>query len=64
MKLFVKTYFDKKTRQEGALIQGFKDNYLGDDWIALFMNYLTQRFAENVKPACTKVDADNINNFF
>ena len=33
MKLFIKTYLDKK----GALIQGFKDNYPGDNWIALFM---------------------------
>ena len=62
IKLLVKTYLDKK----GVLIKGFEENYPGDDWAALFMkrHNLTQRLAENVHPALTKVNADVINNFF
>ena len=56
IKLLVKTYLDKK----GVLIKGFEENYPGDDWAALFMKRhdLTQRLAENVHPARTKVNAD------
>ena len=62
IKLLVKVYLDKK----GMLIESFKENYPGDDWMALFIKRhgLTQRFAQNVKPSRTKVNADVINNFF
>ena len=55
-------YLDKK----GVQLKVFQDNYPGDVWISLFIrrHCLTQRIAENVKPARAEVDRQVIDEFF
>ena len=44
----------------------FKNNVTGDDWFKSFIkrNNLTQRSADNVKPARVEIDALNVNFYF
>ena len=56
----------KKLPGKGVQLRTFKDNYPGDDWVSVFIkrHNLTQRKAENVKPAHAEVDHEVIDNYF
>ena len=62
IKLLVKDYLDRS----GVHDSRFKNNVPGDDWFKSFIkrNNLTQRLADNLKPAHAEIDALNVNLYF
>ena len=62
IKLLVKDYLDHSGVQDSR----FKNNCPGDDWLKSFISRhkLTQRLADNVKPARAEVDAAKVHCYF
>ena len=62
LRIFVKTYLDKKGIIDGV----FKDNVPGNDWAELFIKWhsLTQRLADNVRSSRLQISSDAIELYF
>ena len=62
IRLLVKAYLDRI----GVHDNRFKDNCPGPDWLKSFVkrHKLTQRLADNVKPARAEIDAASVNMYF
>jgi hypothetical protein len=62
IRLLVKDYLDRS----GVHDARFRNNCPGDDWLKSFVsrNRLTQRLADNVKPARAEITNENVNKYF
>ena len=62
IRLLVKDYLDKK----GVNDTKFKDNLPGEDWMRGFIrrHNLTQRLADNVKPARAEISKEQVDLYF